>query len=254
MQDKRQLLKWIFIGGLVVITLFINLHFSNLVKSKAAKKAAIQAAAEADRNARALKAAKEAEAVRNAEISASNRVVQIARNARIAAAEEERFLTRYLNARQAKKPGVKMLAIAVIDETKSPNRTVENALASHFKGNATEAVSSFFTQAFYSDGLFDNCLRDSGDVFTNLHLRESLDGLLLAQYKVEYSTSEVASQTMVKATINLDISLVPISTTISGSTPSFIATGVGFDRGAARQLAEERLVKQISDDTKMSLN
>ena len=173
---------------LVVATLLINLHFHYKVKDKEVAKAAAIAATKAEADARAQKDAHEAQVIRDQQIAVSNKAVLEAKallNAEIAESnrqtrikvDAENYLNRYLTAHRPKKAGVKTIAIAVIDDSRNPNRTIEDALANHFKTNAIEIISSFFTQAFYSDGLFASVFAGSGDASKKLRLAEMLDAV-----------------------------------------------------------------------------
>jgi hypothetical protein len=116
-----------------------------------------------------------------------------------------------------------------------------------------QILPSFFRPAFISDGLFDQVLSGSQDLFAKLELAKSVDTLVMAKEDVEYTQSP-ALENLITATIRLDVHLIHVSGQDDGTTWTFTAHGPGFSKDIARKAAEERLIKQISEDTKMSLN
>jgi len=179
--------------------------------------------------------------------AASQRAIQEA------AAKHAQFLARYLNPGFARKPGMEMVAIVVASEDGRLNRTVSAALTDHFKSQNAEILSSFFTPEFVSDGLFNTVIGGSGDLSRQLELANTLDSLLLARQQVQYSTNPDLLN-VITANMQLEVALMPIAGNAQGQSWTFTANGAGFNRAAARQLAEERLIRQIAKDTKMSLN
>jgi len=251
MQNVNHSLK--LVVGLAVAATLILGYWSYRAESDKEAKAAKVASAKAEADVRAQKEAHEAQVIRDQQIAASNRLARIKQDADKAAAEAQSYLNRYVIASRPKKAGVRTLAVAVVTDAKTPNRTFENALASHFKNDTTEVTPSFFTQAFYSDGLFESVFAGSGDVSKRLQLASSLDAALLARYRVECSSPDQALAGIITATSSLEVSLVPFALDITAQTPTFTAKGAGMDRESAKKLADERLLKQIADDTKMTL-
>lgn len=56
------------------------------------------------------------------------------------------------------------------------------------------------------------------------------------------------------ASLTVEIMAVPTTSSMAGESWTFTAAGAGFKEEAARAMAEERLLKQIKADTRMSLN
>jgi hypothetical protein len=169
------------------------------------------------------------------------------------AAEHSRYLERYLNTGFARKPGMKPIAIVVASEDGKLNAAVTTALAMHFKDQNVELLSSYFKPEFVSDKLFSEVFNGSSDVLHKLELDNSLDALLLARQTVRYSTNPSLENVMT-ANMRLEVTVLHVSGTVQSKTWTFTANGAGFKQGDARALAEERLIKQIGSDTKMSLN
>jgi hypothetical protein len=237
--DKSKL--WIFMGCLFVMALVINFFFysqSRSSKAAAAQKLLDEAAAIARQETEVTEAAARIAAAR----MASERVV----------AEHAAFLRRYLNAGTARKPGVEIVAVAVSSETGELNRAVGTALALHLKTPVVETLSSFFKGEFVSSGLINDAFNDSGMTFRKLELAKTLDGLLLGRQQVQYSTNPELLN-VVTANMQLELELIPLAGNAQSESWTFAANGAGFNRQNARQLAEERLIKQIETDTKMSV-
>jgi hypothetical protein len=169
-----------------------------------------------------------------------------------AAAARANYLARYLNPGFARTPGFKTLAVVVASENAKLNHAVGVALANHFKNGNVETVSSFFTPEFVSDGLFAEAVNDPTRLFSKLELARSLDAVVLARQTVSY-TKTPALDNVISATMQLEVVLTPVAAQGQSQSWTFTAYGSGFSTTAARAMAEERLIKQISNDTKMSL-
>jgi len=169
-----------------------------------------------------------------------------------AAAAHATYLARYLNSGSSRKPGTKMVAIAVVSENGAFNFALNSAVANHLKTASASMLTSFFRPAFVSDGLFANAFAGSNGVFDKLDLSKSLDVLFLGREQVQYS-SDPSLENVMTANMQLEITAFSIADGQSQSW-TFVANGSGFKQTEARQMAEERLIKQIANDTKMSLS
>ena len=169
-----------------------------------------------------------------------------------AATEKANFLARYVNGSFTRQAGKQGVAIVVANENGKLNPPVTAALARKLQNEAVQISPSFFTTDFISDGLFDNALAGSIELFRKLDLPSSLNALVLAREDVQYSKNATLENT-ITATLRLDITVVPVSGQTAPVTWAFTAYGPGFTKEVARGTAEERLIKQITSDTKMSL-
>jgi len=218
------------------------------VARKAAQDAAaeqVRAAAERARVAQE-EAAKVAKAAQDAEIARANAIQEEAER-------HAQFLAQYLNSSLPQKTGNKTVAIAVASETGTLNSAVADAIAVRFKKEPVQIISSLFKPAFVADGLFQEILNGSGGPFAKLDLMNSLDGAVLARQDVHYAQNP-SLQNVISATMQLKVAVVPVSGQSDGKTWTFTAYGPGFTKEVARQTAEERLIKQITTDTNMSLD
>lgn len=175
------------------------------------------------------------------------------KSAQDAAAERAKFLARYLYPDLSRRPGMKTVAIAVATDNGSSNRAVTTALESRFQRESVWILSPFFKPEFVSDGLFKDAFAGSGEVFNKLELANSLDGVVLAQQDVQYAQN-AALENVISATVKLKVAVMPVSSPGDGKTWTFTTYGPGFTKEVARQAAEERLIKQITTDTNMSLS
>lgn len=169
-----------------------------------------------------------------------------------AAAEHLQFLARYLNAGLSRTPGSKTLALVVATENGKVDQAVSAALANHFKAGTVKISTSFFKPEFVSDKVFANVFDGSTEILNKLELANSLDALLLARLAVRYS-KDSSLDNLISANLQLAVQVVPIGGNIQNQTWTFTASGAGFSQAEAWSMAEERLIKQITNDTKMSL-
>jgi hypothetical protein len=168
-----------------------------------------------------------------------------------AAAARATYLARYVNSTSPRQPGMKMVAVAVVSENGAFNFALNAAVASRLKTPSVATPTSFFRPAFVSDGLFANAFAGSNGIFDKLELSKSLDALLLGREQVQYS-SDPSLENVTTANMQLEITAFSIADGQSQSW-TYVANGAGFKQSEARQMAEERLIKQIANDPKMSL-
>jgi phosphopantetheinyl transferase (holo-ACP synthase) len=169
-----------------------------------------------------------------------------------AATAHTRYLAQYTDTSFTRKPGTKTIAIVAASENAIWNNAVNAALVSRFKREPVQLAPSFFKPAFVSDGLFNDVFAGSSGLFKRLELPKSLDGLLLAREKVQYS-SDPSLENVITASMGLDVETLQIGSQAQSQTWTFNAAGAGFKQADARKLAEERLIKQILTDTNMTL-
>jgi len=147
---------------------------------------------------------------------------------------------------------MKIVAVAVVSDNGAFDFALNSAVASHLKTASSSMLTSFFRPAFVSDGLFASAFAGSNGVFDKLDLSKSLDVLLLGREQVQYS-SDPSLENVITANIQLEITAFSIADGQSQSW-TFVANGSGFKQTEARQMAEDRLIKQIANDNKMSLS
>ena len=177
--------------------------------------------------------------------------------ARIAAtnaiAEHAQFLARYTDTAFTKKPGTRSVALAVDFGDRKPDRVMTDALVQRFQADTVQLLPTFFKPPFIADGLFGSTFNGSDDLFKKLELAKSVDELLLARASIEYSTNGPDLQNVITATVRLDVADIPVAGNSKGRTWLLTAAGAGFSQMTALAAAEERLVKQVSGNTNMSL-
>jgi chemotaxis protein histidine kinase CheA len=261
----------VFIGVLVIVALLINIFFFN--KAAAHREATAQeqrqaaAAAEAKQAAEKLaqdkkdaeeaqqQAAKAAEAKRNRDEAEAKAQAEEARKKAIedAAAEHAQFLARYLNPGFTHRPGLATIAVVIESEQGTMNLAVANAVMQRLANGDVQLLNSFFKPEFVADKFVDNIFSGDTSVFDRLNLTNSVDGVLFGRETITYSTN-IALENTISADLHLGVIVLPLATAQSGLSWSISATGVGFNNTAARQQAEERLIRQIADDSTMSLS
>ena len=167
-------------------------------------------------------------------------------------ARQAQFQSRYLNVRFGRNPTVMMVAVAATSEDGKMNHPITDALVKRFQNEDVELISSLFKPAFFTEGMFSRVFADSSDAINRLGLPGIVDGLLLAQEDVQYSTN-ASSQNAISADLRLKIASLPFVESGQQDTWTLLANGTGFDPPAARADAEQLLIKEIAADTNMSL-
>jgi hypothetical protein len=169
-----------------------------------------------------------------------------------ATAKHEKYLQRYLNSRSERKPGIRTVAIVAASQDGKASSIINSALARHISSTNIETFSAFFTPEFISDGLFAEVFNGSTDAITKLELAKSLDAVLLARENLQFS-KDTSMENLVTANLQLEVVLSSVTTRGQIQAWTFTAYGAGFDQQAARQAAIDRIVKQITNDKKMTL-
>lgn len=162
------------------------------------------------------------------------------------------YLARYLNTRDTRKEGMKTVAVVVASENGKLNASLATVIADRLKSEATHTLTSLFTPAFVSDGLFGKAFDGSPAVSDKLELAQIMDALVLARQTVRYTTN-TSLENVITATMQLDVVAAPVSTGGENQAWSFSANGAGFKPSDARAMAEERIAKQIATDTRLSI-
>ena len=170
-----------------------------------------------------------------------------------AAAEHVQFVSQYVNKNIARTANVPLIAVAVADEKKSMNHALSIVLINRFKGGHAEFVDSFFKPPLISDGLFDDVFNGSTALFTKLEITNSVDGLLLGRQGVQYSTN-TALDGVIMANMTFEVVNLTVAGRFQSQEWTFTSAGTGFRPEEARMQAEQRIIKQISDKSDMSLN
>ena len=169
-----------------------------------------------------------------------------------AVADRKLFLEKYVDTSITKRDGNQMVAVAVASENRSMNHAMAVTLISHFKTDHVQLTDSFFKPELVADGLFNSAFNGSSELFNKLELTNSLDALLLARQAVLYETNSELNN-VITANMTIEIATLPVAGQSQSQSWSFTANGTGFRRGDARAMAEDRIIKQIESDKKMSL-
>ena len=244
-----------FIVGFAIIAICINgvkfnserQQYAAAVAAQAAQKAQqeVQKQTQQEANARAQQEAQQRQL-------AADRAAAAQRAAEEAAQAHANYLARYLIPGFSRTPGVQTVAIVAATETGKLNSNIGNALARRFKTANVEITSSFFTSEFVSDGLFTGMFNGSTEQFGKLELAHSLNTIVLARQTVQYSKNP-SLENVTTAAMQLDVVLASVSTPGQSQSWTFTASGAGFNNQTARAMAEDRIIKKITDDKKMSL-
>lgn len=158
-----------------------------------------------------------------------------------------------VNTNIVREAGQEMIAVACASENGAMNSAISDALVAHFARERIKFVSSFFRPTMITDGTFNAVFNGSKAAFDKMELEKTLDGLLLAKQGVQYSKNE-ALDGVITATMHLQIVTLSVTAQIESQSWTLSAKGTGFNNADARMQAEERIIKQIKDDTKMSLS
>lgn len=163
-------------------------------------------------------------------------------------AEREQFRARIMNERPSPIPGVKTVAIVVVDDKRKLNGTLAGQIAKKVNVEGIRTFTSLFTPEFVSENLFKAAFDDSPKPIEDLELKGMLDSLLLAEETIEYETNP-SLENVITASLQLEVRLVSIARRGDSRSWRFVASGPGFKEADARKAAEDRLAKQIANDT-----
>jgi hypothetical protein len=237
---------WGFVGTLSFIALLINSRFAGPVISDSTQPQFLP---------QPPQQRVEAEKIRATQKDAEDAATASRKTAENAAVEHTKLLERYLNpGTYARKSGVKTVAIAAVSEHGKFNRAVNAGIASRLKTDSIEILPSLFTSEFVSDGVFSRACNDSSQITKALDLVKFLDVLLLTRQRVGYSTNGASLQNVITANMQLEVMISAVGAPNQPQAWTLTANGAGFTPNGARQLAEERLLKQIAKDPRMSLS
>jgi len=164
------------------------------------------------------------------------------------AAERALFLARYMNARDPRNPGIETVGIVAVNENGKLNGSLATILANRIKGDGVKTLTSLFTPEFVSDGLFKDAFNDSPNPINALGLRDVADTLLLARQTVQY-TVNTSLENVLTANMRLEVMRISVARRGESQTWTLTANGAGFKESDARSVAEERIIKQLSQDT-----
>lgn len=238
---------WGFVGTLSLIALLINSRFARPVNSDSGFTQPQFLPQPSHRQV-------EPEKTRATRRDTEDAATASRKAAEIAAAEHTKLLERYLNpGTYTRKAGTKTVAIVAVSEDGKFNRAVSAGIVSRLKGDSIEILPSLFTAEFVSDGLFSRTCNDSRQITKALDLVKFLDVLLLIRQRVGYSSNNASLQNVITANMQLEVMISAVGAPDQSQAWTLTANGAGFTRNDARQLAEERLLKQIAKDPRLSL-
>lgn len=265
---------WIwFMVGLVVIS--INLYFYFDAKSKAEKEATEQRAIKDAETTRANQIARDLKLQREADLAreANTRRQEAAERRRIADAAERKerdlqlqkeaqltqetaeaqYIDRHINTNRSKNLTGKTIAIAVVENNQMQVGVVQDALESHFRNDSVQLFTSFLKPAFFTDGMVEDILNGTREIPSRLKLDKYIDALVLAKYRIEFTTTDIESQRLTTANIKCTVTLLPFTENVQAHTWELIASGNGFKTTTAQANANEKLIQQIKESS-MALN
>jgi hypothetical protein len=204
---------------------------------------------------RAAEAASQTREVEQAETARKEAAAEQERKneaARQAANEHARFIAQYENTNFTRTANTELIAVACAEDTGKMDQEIGDALASRFQLTNVVCTSSFFKPTLVTEGVFDKVFIGSDDMLKKLDLEKYLDGLLLARQDVQYSTNSDLNN-VVTADMHLHVVSLTLSRKIENRGWTLAAKGSGFSPADARMQAEERIIKQIANDPKLTL-
>ena len=165
-------------------------------------------------------------------------------------AEHAAYTAKYVNSAPARKPDIKLIAMAVLSPDGQLTPALNGVLTDRFQTDSAKTLCAFFRPAFVADGLFANALTNPTGVFEQLGLAKSVNAVLLGRQTVEYST-DPSMENVMTANMQFELTAVSLADGLSRSW-NFVANGSGFKQNEARAMAEERLIKIMSKDNTLS--
>jgi len=238
--------KW-FLASLIIIAIFINIHFSGGDRPQTLYREEVASARTPEPVAMVHREPAKLEPVRD---EAKER----AEAARKVAEWKQAQIDRYLTAGEySRKPGVKQVAIAVSKDTGGYHRGLTKLLSTSLKTNSVEFLPALFQPEFLSDGLFARAWEGASNPIDLLDLQTFLDAIVLGRERVKYTVNPPSLANVITANLELEVTMMRVKNPKDAQTYTYSTVGVGFQNDAARAMAEEKLMKQLAGDTKMSL-
>ncbi len=167
-----------------------------------------------------------------------------------AAAEQARYAAKYLKSDIVRPSSGNVVAVSVCSETMKSDHAVAAALSDRLRLAGFATVSSPFTPEFLADGLFSHAFDGSTDIGKRLNLSQITDMVVLAKQDVQFS-KDPSLQNVITAAMQLNIHMAPVSDLGDAQSWTLTASGSGFAEADARNMAEERLVKKIAQESKL---
>jgi hypothetical protein len=158
-----------------------------------------------------------------------------------AADELKAYRIRYLGDHNARYS----IAVMVADENGKPNESLAQSICTILDTNGLTTTASLFTPDFIADGLFGQMLSGSKEAFDKLQLTNTVQAVMLARQSVEYSTN--AALGAITATMTFDAGAFSTSGFQMIFANSVKVAGPGLTCLEARNMAEERVLKQLQD-------
>jgi hypothetical protein len=230
--DRRLFLSIFLLIAIVASGIALKLEVDSAAKSRQA----------ANDELRARKMAADAEAEHVKSVTAHAQAVEA----------HDRYLSKYLNSKLVRQPGIEAVAIVIASDDESFNTALDAAFDTKFTADSIKILPEFFTHAFVADGLFAELFNGSLEVINKLELTNSLDSIILVKRSLRYDTSADLNN-LITANMQLDLITIPIAAKGRKQALTFISNGPGFTQEAARKIAEDRILKQIADSTNLSL-
>lgn len=243
----------VFLGVLLLLALAINLYFWN--RPGAPSRYRDHVTPTSRPRPEPATPTRQTEATESPAVDrAAAQVAEVRRQNEAAQAAEARkqYLARYLNSGIQRKAGMRLVAVVAASADGKIERNLVQALSSRLQTNGVELVGTFFKPELVSDGLTDGLFSESTLLRQKLEIDKSLDGLILARESVEY-VSNPSLENAITAKLAVEVAAQALDGSGASKSWTLTASGAGFDRNAARAMAEERILKQIENDKKMSL-
>jgi hypothetical protein len=165
------------------------------------------------------------------------------------AVTKARFIARYLKNAPAKVTDIKQIAVAVESEDGKWSKEVGRLISKIFESESTKPFASVFSNDFLADGLFTEIFQGTLTPIQKLDLAKNFDFLILGKLTVEYSTNPTLED-VITATLSFDLMAFNLAEEDQKATQSFSAAGAGFKNIDALKQAEERLIKQLRENSK----
>jgi hypothetical protein len=157
-----------------------------------------------------------------------------------------------VNAGISRPPGTLVVACAAATESGEPALTIKGALLSSLTAAGVQVIPEYFTPDFLTNRAFERMLGGSREAWDTLRLAPTLDAVVLAREKVQYSKDESLAN-IITATLRVTVAASRSSPMKSGGSWTFVASGAGFTEIEALHMAEERIKKQITNAADLRL-
>jgi hypothetical protein len=169
---------------------------------------------------------------------------QIKRNEEAREKETISFLNKYLNLSMAHPPGVKAVAILILDKSANQRSDIEEAISPIIRSQKMDAVLGLFRSPFIKEGPFDDIFNGNGGYLKELQVEKCVDYVVLGKVSMVAKDNPSLPDII---TIVTDLEVKAFSAQTGGvlNSATLESTGAGFSNEGAEKAAIKLLGEKL---------